>query len=108
MEPLDFDQMNTLILFALVLLFFVPGLVGAVLGQRSRSWWWPILIAGLAVAGLLVIVGFANANAFGDEGGAGFVVVAYLLLGAWCTVTAVVGVLIGKALRRDSRSGLRP
>ena len=91
--------MFTLILFPLVLLFFVPGPVGIVLGQRSRRWWWPLLTASLAIAGLLVTVGFANANAFGDEGGAGVVVGAYLLFGAWGTVTAVVGVLIGKALR---------
>lgn len=62
---------------------------------RSRGWWWPLLVAGLAFAGLAVVV--ANAGAFGDEGGAGVVFGAYLLFGAWGIITAVLGVLIGKA-----------
>lgn len=92
--------MLDLIWVSLALLFFVPGPVGFVLGQQgARSWPLPTLVAGLVFVCLIVVVLLANAGTFGDEGGAGVVFWGYLLFGAWATVTAVVGVLIGRAQR---------
>ena len=84
-------------------LLFVPGPAGIFLG-RLVSWWWPFVVLGLAPAFYFLALYMPDPNAHTSDGTAwGLVFLLYMACGAWGTVTAAIGVLIGRT-RRESAS----